>query len=209
MLSNTPRLPCYKGKVCDQVSIAPKGTKLAGFSLIEALITLFILTTGLLGVAASQGLAKRSVYESQQRTSASLIALNIAERLHLNRAELIANPSLYAVSSVKTTAESLPEPRCSNCNMTDRRTKDLLYWHSLLNGEQVISNSNRAIAGLSNADACIGYESDSGLVSIIVSWQSRNKLEDAADTSIELEKLCGTADPGRRQLIFQTLIRDA
>ena len=45
-----------------------------GFSLIELLISLVIFTVGLLSIAGLQMVAKKSNYESLQRTTASHIA---------------------------------------------------------------------------------------------------------------------------------------
>ncbi len=185
-----------------------KTTFLRGFSLIEAMITLFILTTGLLGVAASQGIAKKSAFESQQRTLASFIAMDIAERIHLNSSEFINAPDLYAVSSVIETAKTLTQPKCSSCSASERRTIDLIHWQNLLKGTQVSDNA-RAIGGLTKADACIGYETTSGLVTIIISWQSRQQLEDGADTSVTLAKNCGAESKERRQITITTLVRNA
>lgn len=185
-----------------------KTNSVQGFSLIEAMITLFILTTGLLGVAASQGIAKKSAFESQQRTLASFIAMDIAERIHLNRTEFLNAPEQYAVASIITTSQTLAAPTCSSCSASDRRTIDLLHWQDLLKGTQVTDNT-RSVGGLIKADACIGYQTATGLITIIVSWQSRQKLEDGADTSIALANNCGNISKERRQLTITTLVREA
>ncbi|MCE0558660.1 MULTISPECIES: type IV pilus modification protein PilV [unclassified Motilimonas] len=179
-----------------------------GFSLIETMITLFVLTTGLLGVAASQGIAKKSAYESNQRTLASFIAMDIAERLRLNRQELISSPEQYAVDSVVTSALSIVTPRCSACGQAQQREKDLLHWAALLQGQQVVQDT-RAIGGLKQADACIDYDTNNGKVLIVISWTGRQSLIDGATDSNNFEKKCGTSSNERRQLILRTLVKDA
>ena len=179
-----------------------------GFSLIEAMITLFVLTTGLLGVAPSQGIAKKSAYESNQRTLASFIAMDIAERLRLNRQELIDTPALYAVDSVLTASTTLVDPRCTACGAQQQREKDLLRWASLLTGEHV-SQDNRAIGGLKQADACIDYNATNGKVLIVISWQGRQSLLDGATSHSSFEANCGIANNQRRQLILRTLVKNA
>ncbi|MCE2596523.1 type IV pilus modification protein PilV [Motilimonas cestriensis] len=179
-----------------------------GFSLIETMITLFVLTTGLLGVAASQGIAKKSAYESNQRTIASFIAMDIAERLRLNRQELIASPDRYAVDSVVSSASSITNPSCTACGQIQQREKDLLHWAGLLQGQQVVQDS-RAVGGLKQADACIDYDTNNGKVLIVVSWTGRQSLIDGATDRNSFEKKCGTSSKERRQLILRTLVKNA
>ena len=55
-----------------------------GFSLIELLISLVIFTVGLMSIAGLQMVAKKSNYESLQRTTASHIAYAMLEEMRTN-----------------------------------------------------------------------------------------------------------------------------
>lgn len=59
-------------------------TKYSAFTLIEVLITLVILSIGLLGMAGIQIQGLRSATGSSVRTEATLLANDLAERIHMN-----------------------------------------------------------------------------------------------------------------------------
>jgi type IV pilus assembly protein PilV len=55
-----------------------------GFTLLEVLIALVILSIGLLGIAALQGVGIRSSHGSYLTSQASLLAYDIADRIRAN-----------------------------------------------------------------------------------------------------------------------------
>lgn len=56
----------------------------AGFTLIEVLVALFVLSAGLLGAAAMQAKARALHTDAAMRSSALLIAASLAERMRAN-----------------------------------------------------------------------------------------------------------------------------
>jgi type IV pilus assembly protein PilV len=56
----------------------------AGFTLIEVLVALFVLSVGLLGAAAMQAKARALHTDATMRSSALLIASSLAERMRAN-----------------------------------------------------------------------------------------------------------------------------
>lgn len=58
-----------------------------GFSLIEVLVALLVLSIGLLGLAALQLNGMKGVHAAYQRTLANVIAMDAGERLWLNLAD--------------------------------------------------------------------------------------------------------------------------
>jgi len=64
--------------------------KCAGFSLLEILITIFILAIGLLGLAALQMNSLKNNHSAQHRTSAVVLAYDIVDRMRLNKGTLKA-----------------------------------------------------------------------------------------------------------------------
>ncbi|MCL1038492.1 type IV pilus modification protein PilV [Shewanella submarina] len=60
--------------------------KQQGFSLIEVLITSFIVAFGVLGMATLQLKTLQAAHSSYQRTIASVIAMDVVERLWANMA---------------------------------------------------------------------------------------------------------------------------
>ncbi len=55
-----------------------------GFSLIEVLVALFILSIGLLGLAALQTAGLRFNHQSYQRTQATMLSYDIIDRIRAN-----------------------------------------------------------------------------------------------------------------------------
>lgn len=60
--------------------------KQQGFSLIEVLVTSFIVAFGVLGMAALQLKSLQTAHSAYQRTVASVIAMDVVERLWANMA---------------------------------------------------------------------------------------------------------------------------
>lgn len=61
-----------------------------GFSLIEVMVTLLVLSVGLLGLAGLQLRALQYTHSSYQRTLANIQALDMAERMWTHLAEPLA-----------------------------------------------------------------------------------------------------------------------
>lgn len=59
--------------------------RLAGLTLIEILITLLVISIGLLGVAGLHAMSLRNNYDALMRSHASALAADIADRMRANR----------------------------------------------------------------------------------------------------------------------------
>lgn len=57
-----------------------------GFSLIEVLVSLIVLSVGLLGLAALQGQSQRATYSAYLRSQATMAAYGLVDRLRANLA---------------------------------------------------------------------------------------------------------------------------
>ena len=58
-----------------------------GFTLIEVLVTLVILTFGLLGIAGLMAKGQRASFEAFQRQQAISLASDMSERVRANRSQ--------------------------------------------------------------------------------------------------------------------------
>src|SRR3954469_21266952 len=72
----------------------------AGFNMLEILFSLLIVTTGLLGLAATQVIAQRAEQESYQRAQAIVLMTDIVDRINTNRKAAIC----YNISDPTTGA---------------------------------------------------------------------------------------------------------
>ncbi|PKG40798.1 type IV pilus modification protein PilV [Psychromonas sp. Urea-02u-13] len=187
-----------------------------GFSLIEIMISGFILALGLLGLAGMQSTAVKSSIEIEQRTLANSLIADITERMQLNRLWLLDADNNYAIVSL--TNATLSAPSCidsdgtfDNCSGVDIRNNDLYEWKQKFLGAE-INNSTAGENGLIEADACIAVSpisgSDGELVEIVISWFSTVKSKDSAhaSASTDLTATCGDSSRHRRQLSIETYI---
>jgi type IV pilus assembly protein PilV len=65
----------------------------SGFSLIEVMITSLILAVGLLGIVALQGIAKKSLADTDKQIQAAFLARTALEELRADTRWLTANSS--------------------------------------------------------------------------------------------------------------------
>ena len=73
-----------------QKAQAPLIARIAGFTLIEGLVTVVVLALGLLGFAALQSVALKSNRTALQRSYATFYAYDIADCMRANRAAAVA-----------------------------------------------------------------------------------------------------------------------
>ena len=116
--------------------------KQSGFSLLEVLVSVVILSIGLLGMAGIQLKGLSSNNSANLRTQATLLANDLAERMHANP-RAASNPDGAAANTnyvnidfnaVDCTAD--PEPYCSNtsdgpadsCTATEMAVFDRTLW---------------------------------------------------------------------------------
>jgi type IV pilus assembly protein PilV len=151
-----------------------------GFTLIEVLVTLVILTFGLLGIAGLMAKGQRIAFESFQRQQAVALATDMAERVHGNR--LLANTCPAAAPGCTTYTAGAPvntplgdgahynqyrtglitDCTALPCNTSELALFDIAMWDGLLNGysEQQVGALTRT-STIVGARGCIVEASNS------------------------------------------------
>ena len=112
-----------------------------GLTMIEVLVTLAIMSIGLLSMAAMQITGVRSINSSSIRTQATLIANDIAERMRANPAAM-NNNDFMDISSDTIDCNTAPVPYCgeynngsgtitdaSSCNADQMAAYDINVWY--------------------------------------------------------------------------------
>ncbi|MBL1278391.1 MAG: type IV pilus modification protein PilV [Ectothiorhodospiraceae bacterium] len=89
---------------------------LRGFTLIEVLVTVVVVSIGLLGLAGLQINGLRANMSSEARSKATLLASDIVERMRANLAGVDAN--LYDGINISEATCAAPTPLCSNISGT-------------------------------------------------------------------------------------------
>lgn len=128
-----------------------------GFSLIEVLVSLLILSLGLLGVAGLQTASLRSNQTAYFRSQATAAAADIIDRMRANP-QGVANGKYNAIDSA-----NLPsDPSCidSGCGADDLADFDIIDWAtntlaSLPSGTGTVTVDNMGTAGDTSDDVFV------------------------------------------------------
>lgn len=176
-----------------------------GVSMIEMLVTLFILMVGLLGVAGLMAQGQRAEMESYQRIQAIVILRDMVSRLNANRKVA----PCYSFSNAATGTPfvgtgSTFSPACALGSSEEQQTAidDLDAWGDVLSGaaEVVAGNNAGAMIG---ARGCITFDATSQSYLVSVAWQGL-----AATTPPVASLTCGTGlygDEARRRVVSLTV----
>lgn len=107
---------------------APQRFDCTGFTLIEVLITLVIMSIGLLGLASMQMQSMQQSNDSYYRSQASILAFDITERIRAN----IGAINNYTVDD-SSTITSGPNCEEADCSPTSLAEYDLYKWQKSIN----------------------------------------------------------------------------
>jgi type IV pilus assembly protein PilV len=134
-----------------------------GFTLLEVLIALVVLSIGLLGVSKIQALGLRASADANLRTEATFLANDMIERMRANRPS--ADSGYYAGIGYAAIDCAIPPAKvCSegtagaanNCSTTEMADEDAFNWFC-----QVTTRLPNAAVAVSSA---------AGVYSVQVSW---------------------------------------
>ena len=107
--------------------------KQCGFTLLEVLIALLILSIGLLGLASLQTNGLRSNQMASMRTTATQLAYDIADRMHANPAGVDApDPLNYVIAISKDDPVIATDCESTTCTPSQMATYDLAQWRSAI-----------------------------------------------------------------------------
>lgn len=100
-----------------------------GFTLVEVLVTMVLLSVGLLGLAAMQLYALKDSQGAQLRNLSTTLAYEIGERIRNNRPAALDN--LYTID-VGERPVAPPDCEVALCNATQMAAYDLEQWKEAL-----------------------------------------------------------------------------
>lgn len=143
-----------------------------GFTLIEVLISVFVLAIGLLGLAGLQAKSLQFNYSSYQRSQATVLAYDIIDRMRANLAE--AKNGTYDIDK-----DDAP-PSSTNCLTTSTTTCaapatmasfDLSQWKCAIGSY----DENNACTTLNIKGALLegvgSVDTDGGVTTVTIEWQ--------------------------------------
>jgi type IV pilus assembly protein PilV len=155
----------------------PNHSRSQGFSLLELLVTLVVLSIGLLGIGLMQttnlGLTKTAF----SRTQAMLLASDIADRIRANEN--------FASSYVTTTNAT---PSCiggSTCLGAALAAADIQDWSNRIVAE-FPSGTGKILDAAASPDACAGYSPTTvpaGFMRVLIRWSEAASSTGAESTT--------------------------
>lgn len=184
-----------------------------GFGFVEVLVALFLVSVGFLNIAGLQTTAKKANYDSLQRTTAVILARDIAEKMRANPVSL----DQYLTGAVGVGGGTLVEPPVdcsagSPCNGGQLAAYDLWLWEQALDGAnetRAIDGNETETGGLTTPTGCIAGPPTgiAGIYTITITWRGLDELTNVSANT------CGTAvgkygadEEFRRILSFNTYI---
>ncbi|ARD21603.1 type IV pilus modification protein PilV [Shewanella japonica] len=176
-----------------------------GFSLIEVLVSLVILTVGLIGIFNLHIVSKRGSFESFQQTQASYYANDIINRMRLNPSVL---DSYGSATGTTYTGASLtaPSKACSGvaiCTPAELQLWDVYEWQSAFIGEAEKDGANN-VGGLPSPNGCIYVEPNK--VVVVMSWTGIRKSHGTETGYSDYVINCGAKNNKKRIFEIETAI---
>ncbi|TAA41867.1 type IV pilus modification protein PilV [Corallincola spongiicola] len=175
--------------------------KASGFSLIELMVAVIIVSIGVLGVVAMQGASIGSALDASQRSTAAALSAQIVESMRANATQL----NSYNNAVVGNGSYLSPSSDCgavgATCSPAEMVSWDLSVWERAVMGKDTASGGESA-GGLVDGKGCILV--DSGTVTVILAWRGGVETSDAADSSKFTS--CGTDNDYRRQQVIETFV---
>ena len=99
-----------------------------GFTLLEVLIALLVLSIGLLGLAALQTVGLRSNQMASMRTQAIQTAYDISDRMRANPEGVDNQDYVIATTDADPTYTASEDCELIDCDATQMATYDLALW---------------------------------------------------------------------------------
>jgi type IV pilus assembly protein PilV len=173
--------------------------KTAGFTLVEVMVSVAILSIGLLGLAGLQARSLVAQKEAYQRAQALSLLKDMAGRIQSNRVE--AKTGNYAATGTETRGTGFNGSARLACGDLTGKDLDLCEWHNALLG------STTGVATLNGARGCveaIEAASTARAYRVVVAWQG---YAPTAAPSVECGRgAYGTNDAWRRVVTLNVTV---
>jgi len=142
----------------------PIKNKQSGFTLLESLMALFVLTVGILGVAGLQVQSMKAGHFAKQRMIAVSYTEELLERIRSNPAGVAE----YAT----VTAESFGCSSGNVCTATQMAADDLFIWNDAVT-KAFPGEPNMTVTAEAIDDAALDPENLGRSININISWEDQ------------------------------------
>lgn len=145
-----------------------------GATLIEILVSLFILMVGLLGLVGLMIESQRAHLESYQRLQALMLVQDMANRISANRKAAQCYVLTDYLGVDKTTIPDTAACASGSASEKAIAAVDLTEWRDLLAGSAEVSEGGDAIGAVLGARGCVSVDALTGVFQISVAWQGNS-----------------------------------
>jgi type IV pilus assembly protein PilV len=139
----------------------------SGISMIEVLVTIVILTFGLLGLVGLQARLQLTEMEAYQRAQALILLTDMANRISTNR----ANAANYVTGSNNPLGTGTT---CTISNASTLQVRDSCEWSNALQGAGETSGTSK-VGAMLGGRGCV-QNLNNGQYLITVVWQGTNAV---------------------------------
>ncbi len=152
-----------------------------GFTLIETMVTVFVVAIGLLTAAGLQAVSKKAAFDAMQRTTASVLAQDMLERIRSNSLQT----GSYVGKDTLSTSATVSCGSGTACTAAQLVLLDYAQWANSLNGASETiaaggSATNNA-GGLRSPVGCV--RSVGSWIEVIIEWRGMSAISQTADSS--------------------------
>lgn len=163
-----------------------------GFSLLEALVTIVVVSIGLLGILGLQTASLVNTQVSASRSVATMLSDNIAARMQANpTANYIDDTNMdyppQNNSAKQALVDETPKDCSTSCSATEIRQRDRLIWHQAL--------QRRLPSGRGFVD-CIAH-TDCSHYRITIVWDEHQPTAEQTANDNGENDLCENDPPSR------------
>lgn len=183
------------------ITLSRQRTSERGISLVEVLVSMVVLSIGLLGVAGLQANVTKYKVNSWSRTAVSSLYSDFSDRVRMNSDVAGSNyitgvnsTSLYLVNTKwadqQSAALTTPSPNClsASCTTTQRAAFDLITWRQLVR------------ANLPQGATFVDGDRSTG-IDVTLMWFDKEFTDkgSATDTALVTSPTCSATDRGLTQ----------
>lgn len=172
-----------------------------GVTMLEVLITIFIVSFGLLGLAGLQARMVVAQVEAYQRAQGITILKNMVTRLHAAHPTTAADVASYVTDTPRGTGQDLQD-----CSVLTGAALDLCEWNNALLGatETTAAGNVGAMTGARGCVESVAVAPPPYTFKVSVVWQGMS------DTAAPASTTCGSGSYGdakkRRALVATVTI---
>ncbi len=147
------------------MSVSRAATKQTGFTLLEVLVAMIVLSIGLLGLSGLQTTSVRSNHSAFLRSQATTLGMDIMDRMRANRDGALGGSYNIGFGATATS------PGC-NANCTDAQVaqRDVFEWRSFV---------ERLPGGQSSINV-----GGTGIAEITIQWTNNQDFADPNEISL-------------------------